>query len=223
MSSRKASLDRDRVLDAAITLADRVGLEGLSMRRLAETVGVTPMALYKHVSNREDLIDTMVERIVSAFRVSDGDTDWKREVRARILAARAVTTRHTWWRTAVETRTMAGPAVLSHMNALMEAMFHGGFSPDLVHHAMHALSTRMWGFTRDVMPTPTLPADPEARDAALSAYAEAYPAIVRMAATASHAGAACDEDAEFLFALDILLDGFERLHERGWRSAPAPR
>lgn len=223
MSSRKASLDRDRVLDAAIALADRVGLEGLSMRRLAETVGVTPMALYKHVSNREDLIDTMVERIVSAFRVTGGGADWKREVRARILAARAVTTCHTWWRTAVETRTMAGPAVLSHMNALMEAMFHGGFSPDLVHHAMHALSTRMWGFTRDVMPTPTLPADPEARDAALSAYAEAYPAIVRMAATASHAGAACDEDAEFLFALDILLDGFERLHERGWRSAPAPR
>ena len=130
MSSRKAPLDRDRVLDAAITLADRVGLEGLSMRRLAETVGVTPMALYKHVSSREDLIDTMVERIVSAFRVADGDTDWKREVRARILAARAVTTRHTWWRTAVETRTMAGPAVLSHMNALMEAMFRGGFSPD---------------------------------------------------------------------------------------------
>lgn len=219
MSSRRAPLDRDKVVDAAIALADRVDLGGLSMRRLAEAVGVTPMALYKHVSDREELIDTMVERVVSGFQALAEDTDWKHEVRARILAARAATTRHTWWRTAVETRTMAGPAVLSHMNALMDAMFRGGVSPDLVHHAMHALSTRMWGFTRDVMPTPSLPADPEARNAALAEYAESYPAIVRMAATASHVGASCDEDAEFLFALDILLDGFEQLHDGGWHPA----
>lgn len=218
MSSTTPRLDRVRVLDTAIGLADRVGLKGLTMRRLADELDVTPMALYKHVANREALIDAMVEQIVSAFEVPNVERDWKLELRTRILAARAATLRHTWARAAVETRAMAGAAVLAHMDALMDAMFRGGLSPDLVHHAMHALSTRMWGFTRDVMPTPSLPADPSARAAALSAFAESYPAIVRMASTASHAGAGCDEDAEFVFALDILLDGFERLHDTGWRS-----
>ncbi|ALJ20889.1 TetR family transcriptional regulator [Leucobacter zeae] len=218
MSSVRPPLDRDTVLTAAIALADEVGLGGLSMRRLGQALGVTPMALYKHVANREELIDVMVERIVAGFDVPIQDDDWRRELRARILAARAATARHAWVRTAIETRRMAGDAVLSHMDALMGAMFRGGLSADLVHHAMHALSTRMWGFTRDVMPTPSLPADVSKRAAALAAYAEAYPAIVRMASTGSHAGADCDEEAEFVFALDILLEGFERLHHAGWRS-----
>lgn len=220
MSSVRPPLDRDSVLNAAIALADEVGVDGLSMRRLGQALGVTPMALYKHVANREELIDAMVERVVAGFDVPIQDDDWRHELRARILAARAATTRHGWVRPAIETRRMAGDAVLSHMDALMDAMFRGGLSADLVHHAMHALSTRMWGFTRDVMPTPSLPADASTRAAALAAYADAYPAIVRMASTASHAGADCDEEAEFIFALDILLEGFERLHHAGWRSEP---
>ncbi|MBO3662984.1 TetR/AcrR family transcriptional regulator C-terminal domain-containing protein [Microbacterium stercoris] len=220
MSTAGLPLDRDRVLDAAISLADDAGLDGLTMRRLGQALGVTPMALYKHVANREELIDGMVERIVAAFDVPKEEGDWARELRARILAARAAITRHAWAHSAIETRTMAGAAVLAHMDALMDIMFRGGLSADLVHHAMHALSTRMWGFTRDVMPTPSLPADPSERAAALAEYAESYPAIIRLATTAPHAGAACDEDAEFTFALDILLDGFARLHHTGWRSAP---
>ena len=220
MSSPRQPLDRDRVLNTAITLADAVGLDGLTMRRLAGELNVTPMALYKHVANREELIDDMVERIVSAFQIPRGGRAWKYELRARILAARAATTRHPWSRAAIETRTMAGAAVLSHMDALMDAMFRGGFSPDLVHHAMHALSTRMWGFTRDVMPTPSLPTDPATRTAALSVYAESYPSIVRMASMATSADGACDEDAEFTFALDLLLDGLERLQDYGWPTEP---
>lgn len=220
MSTVSPPLDRDRVLDAAIALADDAGLDGLTMRRLGQTLGVTPMALYKHVANREQLIDAMVERVVAGFGATPTVGDWKAQVRERILAARAAIRRHAWARSAIETRTMAGDAVLSHMDALMDAMFRGGLSADLVHHAMHALSTRMWGFTRDVMPTPSLPSEPSAQAAALAAYAGSYPAIVRMASTAPHAGASCDEDAEFVFALDILLDGFERLHSTGWRSDP---
>lgn len=219
MSTGRATLDHDRVLDAAVALADEIGLDAMSMRRLADALRVTPMALYKHVANRERLLDAMVERIVSDIAAPAPGRPWKQAVRARILSARAVMTAHPWAQAAVESRTAAGPAVLRHMDALMDDMFRGGLSADLVHHAMHALSTRMWGFTRDVLPTPTLPADPDERARAMAGFAVTYPAIVRMATTASHAGAACDDDAELTFALDVLLDAFERLHHGGWTPA----
>ena len=209
------------MLDAAVALADETGLEAMSMRRIADALGVTPMALYKHVAHREELVDGMVERIVATIAAPQDGQTWKQALRTRILSARDVMTRHPWAQAAVETRTTAGPAVLGYMDSLMGLMFDGGLSADLVHHAMHALSTRMWGLTRDVLPTPTLPADPDDRARAMVGFAVTYPAIVRMATTASHAGAGCDADAEFVFALDILLDAVERLHLAGWSSAPA--
>lgn len=188
------------------------------MRPLAESLGVTPMALYKHVENREQLIDGMVDAVVAAIPAPAVAGEWADLVRARILAARATLRSHPWAQDAIETRVSASGVVLLYMDALMAAMFAGGLSADLVHHAMHALSTRMWGFTRDVLPTPTAPADPAEREAAFAAFGAAYPAILRMATTAPHAGEACDDDAEFLFALDLLLDGIRRRHESGWAS-----
>lgn len=216
----RRTLDRERVLDAAAALADEVGLEATSMRRVAEALGVTAMALYKHVANREELIDGMLDRLVASIAVPAESLPWQEALRARIGSARAVMGAHPWAQAAIETRTTASPTVLAYMDSLMAIMFDGGLSADLVHHAMHALSTRMWGLTRDVLPTPAVPEEPELRARALSAFAAAYPAIVRMATTAPHAGAACDDDAEFAFALDLLIDGVARLHERGWTSAP---
>ncbi|AWB89751.1 TetR/AcrR family transcriptional regulator C-terminal domain-containing protein [Salinibacterium hongtaonis] len=215
----RRSLDRERVLDAAIALADETGLEDASMRRLAEGLGVTPMALYKHVANRGQLIDGMLDRLVASIDPPAQHLPWQKALRARILSARAVMNAHPWAQTAIETRATASPTVLAYMDSLMAIMFEGGLSADLVHHAMHALSTRMWGITRDVLPTPAVPEDPEERAQAMAAFAVTYPAIVRMATTAPHAGAACDDDAEFVFAIDLLIDGFARLHERGWESA----
>lgn len=198
------------------------------MRRLADELGVTPMALYKHVANREELIDAMVDHIVGEMIDPGIDPDavtagtWKTALRAQVTASRVVVLRHPWSVEAIETRTLASPVVLAYMDRLMRMLFAGGLSADLVHHAMHALSTRMWGFTRDVLPTPSMPDDPAERAAALAGFAEAYPGIVRMATTAPHAGAECDADAEFAFALDILLDSFERLHAEGWSSVSAP-
>lgn len=188
------------------------------MRRLADELGVTPMAIYKHIDNRERLLDAMVDHVVAEIAPASTVGEWKHDLRARILAARSATRRHPWMQSTIESRTAASPAVLAHMDALMATMFDGGLSSDLVHHAMHALSTRMWGFTRDVLPTPTAPADPAERARAYAAFAEHYPSIVRMATTAPGAGESCDTDAEFLFALDLLLDGVERLHANGWSS-----
>jgi AcrR family transcriptional regulator len=219
-SGSRRPLDREQVLDAAAALADEMGLEATSMRRVADALGVTAMALYKHVANREELIDGMLDRLVVAIDVPADGLPWQEALRARIRSARAVMTAHPWAQAAIETRTTASPTVLAYMDSLMAIMFDGGLSADLVHHAMHTLSTRMWGLTRDVLPTPAVPDDPDQRARALSEFAAAYPAIVRMATSAPHAGAACDDDAEFAFALDILIDGFMRLHEQGWSSVP---
>ncbi|QEE62673.1 TetR/AcrR family transcriptional regulator [Salinibacterium sp. dk2585] len=211
-------LDRERVLHAAAALADEVGLEATSMRRVADALGVTAMALYKHVANREELIDGMLDRLVASIAVPADGLPWQQALRARIRSARAVMDAHPWAQAAIETRAAASPTVLAYMDSLMAIMFDGGLSADLVHHAMHALSTRMWGITRDVLPTPAIPADPDLRARAMTEFAAAYPAIVRMATSTPHAGAGCDDDAEFAFALDLLIDGFARLHEEGWSS-----
>lgn len=214
-------LDPTRIVDAAIEIADAQGLDAASMRKVAESLRVTPMALYKHLANRDDLVDRMVDRLLEGVEESVEGREWRGRVRARILGVRATLARHPWAREAVESRTLASPRALAHMDALISDMLDGGLSADLVHHAMHALSIRMWGFTRDVMPTPVLPEDPAQRDAALAGYASTYPGIIRMATTATHAAAGCDEDAEFEFAIDLLLDGVERLHRAGWSPVPA--
>lgn len=206
-------------MDAAISLADRDGLDATTMRRLADRLGVTPMALYKHIGSREELIDGMVDRLVEGIPASEAVDDWQRALTERILMTRAVVRAHPWAQDAIETRTLASPVILGYMDSLMAIMFAGGLSADLVHHGMHALSTRMWGFTREVMPTPSVPDDPAALEAALEEFRSAYPAIVRMTTTAPHAGAACDDDAEFTFALELLLDGLERRRLGGWASS----
>lgn len=209
-------LDRESVVNAAIELADADGLESASMRAVAERLGVTPMALYKHIANRSQLIDKMLDRVLDAIPIPPPTSDWTDAVRTRIMTTRQQLSRHPWTRDAIESRPIATHSVLAHMDSLMAAMFDGGLSADLVHHAMHTLSTRMWGFTRDVLPTPTPPVEPAERARAMTAFAETYPSIVRMATTSPHAGVACDDDAEFAFALDLLLDGIERLHRSGW-------
>lgn len=225
MSTRRASevsrrpLTRQRIADQGVALADQVGLDQTTMRRLADDLGVTPMALYKHVEGREDLIDAMVDAVIAPLAESPTEAaDWLNAVRSRILAARALVVTHPWMVEAIESRTRATWPTLAYMDHLMGMMFEGGLSADLVHHAMHALSTRMWGFTRDVLPTPQVSDDPDERRTQMEAYASGLPNIVRMATTAPGAGHDCDADAEFLFALDALLEAVDQKHRDGWTS-----
>lgn len=193
------------------------------MRGVADHLGVTPMALYKHVDSHSRLVDEMLDRVLGEVAPPPSEGEWRASVRARVLATRAVLRTHPWTREAIESRPLATARGLAHMDSLMAAMFAGGLSADLVHHAMHALSTRMWGFTRDVLPTPQVPDDRQQRALAMAQFAASYPAIVRMATTAPGAGVACDDDAEFDFALDLLLNGIQSLHDRGWRSCSVDR
>lgn len=219
-------LSRERALREAVALADEAGIEAVSMRNLAERLGVVPMALYKHVASKEDLLSGMVDVVVSGYEATETGSDWKRDVRDRILSARRSLLAHPWARRVIEASRQRTPAVLAHMDALSGAFMAGGLSPDLTHHGMHALGYRIWGFSPEAFEDPNalpVPDDPAEREAMLQQVRAVYPHIVAIALDAadgdlSALGSSCDEEYEFEFALDLILDAVERLHRAGWTS-----
>lgn len=221
----RVPLNRDRVLAAAVTLADEIGVEALSMRRLAHALGVVPMALYKHVANKDDLLDGMVDVVIAELTEPPQDAAWQDAVRHRVLSARRAVQRHAWARRAIESRTRRTPTVLAHMDAVAGGFLAGGCSADLAHHLMHALGNRIWGFSPELFDAPADPEaaapDAETAAAAMAEMGRRYPHILAIATAATdddlgRVGEGCDEDFEFAFALDLLLDAAERLRRSGW-------
>jgi AcrR family transcriptional regulator len=217
---RGPALSRVRVIAAAIDLADEQGLESVSMRNLAARVGVVPMALYKHVSDKEDLVAGMLDAVIDSYAVPDPGQDWRRTVRGRILAAREALLAHAWLRPAIESATRRTPSVLRHMDTLAGDFIGGGFSVDLTHHVMHALGNRIWGYSPEAFSSPASTSGEPPPPEVLAEMTKAFPnvmAIAMDAATRNPTGA-CDEQGEFEFTLDLLLDAFERLRDTGWSS-----
>ncbi|ALJ18646.1 TetR/AcrR family transcriptional regulator [Microbacterium sp. No. 7] len=227
MAATRATLTPARVIGEAIAIADASGLDAVSMRAVATRLGVVPMALYKHVSDKSALVGGMIDAVVAAYPQPPAGLPWTDAVRWRILAAREALGAHPWLRPAIEGATQRTPAVLAYMNALAGEFAAGGVSYDLAHHAMHALGHRIWGFSPEAFAPPAAsaapetPGTPDGPDAeTLAAMAAAFPHVVAIAqeAAASHPSGACDADAEFVFTLDLLLDAFTRLHAAGWSS-----
>lgn len=220
---KRMPLNRERVLLAAVAMADRDGLDAISMRNLSQDLGVVPMALYKHVANKEELLDGMIDVIVAEIdpAPSSPDPAWKGAVRRRILSSRRALLRHPWAPRLIESRTRQTASTLDYANSLIGMLRAGGVSVDLAHHAMHALGSRMWGFSQEVFPTPADGPAPLPPGIDLVAR---YPHIVEMATAArphepgSVVGSGCDDQFEFEFALDLLLDGIEKRHRSGWTS-----
>ncbi|WP_371676919.1 TetR/AcrR family transcriptional regulator [Streptomyces sp. NBC_01276] len=232
-TARRTPLNRERVLRAAVALADGTGIDALSMRRLAQELDVVPMALYKHVANKEELLDGMTDTVVGEIDPPGAGPDWREIVRARILSARRVLLRHPWAARVIESRTGPTPAVLDYLESMAGTFREGGLSADLTHHVMHAMGSRLLGFSQELFTT-SGPAGPEGAEGPEgpvapsgptgAGLAERYPRIAELAAAAAHdgdstVGGGCDDQFEFEFALDLLLDGFERLRGQGWTSA----
>ena len=213
--TRRIPLSRDRVLAAALVLADQVGIEALSMRRLAQELGVVPMALYKHVANKDELLDGMIDVIVAEIDPPRTDLEWKPAVRDRILSARRMLLRHPWASRVMETRTRPTMTVMAYMDSMIAMFVAGGFSIDLVHHVMHAMGSRLMGFTQEMFNDQSdgeQPFQPEM----LEQLKTLFPSIYELYLTVNHedesiVGAGCDDQSEFEFALDLMLDGIERL------------
>ncbi|WP_410606539.1 TetR/AcrR family transcriptional regulator C-terminal domain-containing protein [Amycolatopsis sp. lyj-109] len=210
-------LSRERVLQAAVALADEHGLRAVTMRRLAEDLGAEAMSLYYHVAKKEDVLDGIVEVVAEEIndavaRVAPGP-DWKRTARRRILAARQVFLRHRWAPGLFGTRSATSMAVLKYYDGLVGLMREGGFSHDRIHHALHALGSRALGFSQELF-------DPNAGASAEvpAELADRLPNLVGMLADIAHDDPDstlgwCDDQAEFEFGLDLILDGLDRLRE----------
>lgn len=215
----RTPLSRKRVLDTAVALADEGGVDALSMRKIAQALGVVPMALYKHVTNKNELLDGMIDVLVGEIDPPAGNTEWKTAIRRRVLSARRMLLRHPWASGVIEARMKARatptPAVLEYLDSMIGIFRAGGFSIDLVHHAMHVMGSRLLGFSQELFEdTPDREPDSDAMPP--EEMAARYPHITELAMAVAHdqesvVGSGCDDQFEFEFALDLTLDGLERL------------
>lgn len=212
----RAQLTRERVVSAAIELADREGIESLSMRKLAQDLGVEAMSLYTHVRNKNDLLGALADAVVGQIPIGPDGGDWRESLRQMVLAARTVMQRHPWAPAAIEAQTAPGPSALRYINTLLGLLREGGFSVAQAHHVLHILGSRAVGYTQELFDD-SGDLEPEAAAALAQQLGASHPYVVEMALAVTHKGTLgpCDDDAEFEFGLDFILDGLARL--RGGR------
>jgi AcrR family transcriptional regulator len=205
-------LSRDRVLRAAIAHADAGGLEALSMRKLAEMLEVAPMALYRHIANKDDLIDAMVDVVFAEIGLPSGGGGWEAAMRRRAVAVRDALARHRWAIGLMESRRNPGPANLRHHDAVIGRLRAAGFSMEMAAHAYSVLDSYIYGFALTRMNLPFQTGE-EVADVAHEMLAPfpvgEYPNLVEY--ITEHAmQPGYDYGNEFEYGLDLVLAGLER-------------
>ena len=210
----RAPLTRGRLLRAAVQLADKGGIESLSMRRLGQKLGVEAMSLYNHVRDKEDILDGIVDVVVGEIELPPAGNDWKTSMRQLVLSARQTLLRHRWAPGVIESRKTPTPALFRYFESVLGILRRGGFSTDIAHHALHVMGSRVLGFTQELFDDAEQ-AGPSSEEAALLAgrMAKQFPYMTEMAMAVSHGEGlgGCDDDVEFAIALDLILDGLEKL------------
>jgi AcrR family transcriptional regulator len=204
---QRADLTRERILRAAVELADEDGLDAVSMRRIAQRLGVAAMSLYNHVAAKDEILDGMVDVLIADIELPPGDAPWRAAIRDRALAARRVVARHPWAARLLAARSTMSLGVLGYMDGIVRAFQDGGFPPQLIHDSTHLISSRMLGFTQDIFDPNTL------RPAAVALWAEALASGAYPRISASLVGVTHDDEREFVFGLDLILDGLERARD----------
>jgi len=208
----RTRLTRERVLRAALAHADTGGLEALTMRKLAEELGVAPMALYRHVANRDDLVDGMVDIVFGEIDLPSAGDDWRAAMRQRAISVRDVLSRHRWAIGLMESRANPGPANLRHHDAVIGSLRAAGFDMATVAHAYSLLDSYIYGFALTKMNLPFESGDDVAEIAQtmLEPFpVDEYPNLV--AFITEHAmKPGYDYADEFEYGLDAILDGLER-------------
>jgi AcrR family transcriptional regulator len=209
----RARLSRDRVLRAAVRLADRDGIEALSMRRLGRELGVEAMSLYHHVAGKEDLLDGIVDLVWREVEPPGSGSDWKAAMRARAASVRAALARHPWAAGVLEARNRPSPAMLRHHESVLRCLREAGFSLALAAHAFAVLDSYVYGFA---LQERVLPFDTTEEMAALAERMVGqmppgeFPLLGEMAARAI-AGDYDWATEEYEFGLELILDGLERV------------
>ena len=211
----RVPLNRERVLHAAVALADGRGIELLTMRALGEELGVEAMSLYYYVANKDELLDGMVDLVYSEIELPSREADWKVAIRRMAMSAREAFSRHRWAITLMETRTRPGPANLRHHDSVIGCLRGAGFSIKQAIHAFSLLDSYVSGFALQEL---TMPFDTseELADAAESILrqfpAAEYPHLAETI-TEHVTKSGYDYADEFKVGLDLILDGLERLRD----------
>ena len=208
-----AGLSKQRVVAEAIQLADREGVHGLSMRRLAGELGAGAMSLYHYVASKEELLDAMVDVVFEEIELPPEGTDWQTAMRRRAVSARHVFARHPWAIGLMESRTSPGPANLRHHEAVTACLRRAGFPVLMATHANWLLDSYVYGFALQEASLPFDTAD-ELSDMIQDAYLpqlppDEFPYLNESAAALVDAG--YDPADEFLFGLDLVLAALEQL------------
>jgi AcrR family transcriptional regulator len=210
-------LNRERVVRGAVSFADENGIEPLTMRKLAEAVGVKAMSLYNHVANKEDLLDGMIDVVFGEIELPSARDSWKTAMRRRAIAVHAALSRHPWAIGLMESRASPGPATLRHHDAVIGCLRNAGFSLALTAHAYALLDSYIYGFA---MQERGLPFDTPEQTSQLAQVmlaqfpSDSYPHLAEF--TVGHVlQPGYDFRDEYEFGLELVLDGLERAHDAG--------
>lgn len=207
----RTPLSRERVLRAAIALADQGGVEALTMRTLGQALGCEAMALYRHVANKDDLVDGIVDLVFSEIDLPDSRSDWKTAMRRRAISIRDALSRHRWAIGMMESRRNPGQANLRHHDAVIGSLRAAGFDMAMAAHAYSLLDSYIYGFalTKMNLPFETSEEVAEVAQSMLQPFPlDEYPNLV--AFITEHAmKPGYDYGDEFAYGLDLILDGLE--------------
>jgi AcrR family transcriptional regulator len=209
--SARSPLTRDRVLRTAVRLADKHGLEALSMRKLAAALKVEAMSLYHHVASKDELLDGMVNLVVGEIELPSATGDWRVAMRRRATSAHAVMMRHPWAPLLLVSRINVGPNMLRYVDATLGCLRAAGFTWLQADRGWHAIDSHIYGFTLHMLSSPITPED---YPAAAAQYlpmlpAAEYPnmhALTTLVAEGKH-----DGTEDFAFGLELILSGLQQL------------
>ena len=204
----RVPLTRERVLRTAIEVLDAEGVDALTMRRLGLATGVEAMSLYHHVANKDDVLGGVVDLLIDEIPLVAPRPEWRSALSEQVMAGRAQFSAHPWAATLVIRQREVRPAYLRYLDRVTGIMLAGGLSHQLAHTAMHVLDTRVFGFSQEFVEMPDL--GPEIAGILDGSKAHLYPHISETIDDIEH-----DEDAEFAFALDLLLEGLEARRRSG--------
>lgn len=203
-------LTRERVLAAAVRVADRGGAEAITMRRVAQELGVEAMSLYHHVPNKDAILDGVVDVVFAAIELPDPRaSDWRAAIRARAHSARAVLSRHSWALGLVDSRRNPGPATLRHHNAVLGVLREAGFTVAMAVHAVSLIDSYVSGFVLQETNLPfSTPADvKQVAGDLLDSLPADLPYLTEV--IVEHALPGHDHTSEFDYGLDLILDALE--------------
>jgi AcrR family transcriptional regulator len=218
-SGSRASLTRELVLRAALTIMDESGIETLSMRLLGTRLGVEAMSLYNHATNKDDILDGALDLVLEEIAIPAADANWRSAMHERAVSAWLAFRRHPWASALMDSRLSSGPTRLRYFDAMIGTLHRAGFTFELAARALSVLDSYIYGFGRQQLNMSSGGEKDDKKKAEAFREiipGESYPYLARMAEWAAKTG--YDEGADFEFGLTLILDGLERLQSAGGRT-----